>query len=41
MLVMGVGSSGARAVDAMHRLNQQIETVAVDTDAKVLEAMEP
>ncbi len=41
ILVMGVGSSGARAVSAMHGLKPEIETVVVDTDAKVLQGMEP
>lgn len=40
MLVMGVGSSGARAVESMRRLNPDISTVAVDTDTKVLEALD-
>jgi len=39
ILVMGVGSSGARAVEGMCRKNSAIETVAVDTDTKVLEAL--
>lgn len=40
ILVMGVGSSGSRAVGAMHGLDPELEAVAVDADAKVLEAME-
>ncbi len=39
MLVMGVGSSGVRAVEEMGRLNPEIDFVAVDTDKKVLEAL--
>lgn len=39
ILVMGVGSSGARAVAGMVSLNPEINAVAVDTDAKVLEAI--
>jgi cell division protein FtsZ len=38
ILVMGVGSSGVRAVSAMSSLNFSMDAVAVDTDAKVLEA---
>ncbi len=41
ILVMGVGSSGARAVAAMHGLNPQLDAVVVDTDAKVLQTMDP
>jgi cell division protein FtsZ len=37
MLVMGVGSSGVRAVTGMSRLNPGIDAVAIDTDSKVLE----
>jgi len=40
ILVMGVGSSGVRAVEGMSRLNSAIETVAVDTDTKVLETLD-
>ena len=40
ILVMGVGSSGVRAVESMCRLNSDIEAVAVDTDSKVLEALD-
>ena len=40
ILVMGVGSSGVRAVEGMCRLNSDIEAVAVDTDTKVLEALD-
>ncbi len=39
ILVMGVGSSGARAVAAMASLNPDIDAVAIDTDTKVLEAI--
>jgi cell division protein FtsZ len=39
ILVMGVGSSGVRAVEGMCRLNPDIEAVAVDTDTKVLESL--
>ncbi|QBG46205.1 hypothetical protein EGM51_01850 [Verrucomicrobia bacterium S94] len=39
MLVMGVGSSGARAVAAMVALNPEIQAVAIDTDTKVLDAL--
>ncbi|MDF7825564.1 cell division protein FtsZ [Pontiellaceae bacterium B12227] len=39
MLVMGIGSSGARAVADMVALNPEINAVAVDTDTKVLEAI--
>ena len=38
MLVMGVGSSGVRAVSGMHRLNPELAAVVIDTDTKVLEA---
>lgn len=38
MLVMGVGSSGVRAVAGMHQLNPGLDAVVVDTDSKVLEA---
>ncbi len=41
ILVMGVGSSGARAVAAMHGLNPELSAVVVDSDAKVLHAMDP
>lgn len=40
ILVMGVGSSGARAVAAMRRLNSDLNAVVVDTDARLLETME-
>ena len=40
ILVMGAGSSGTRAVAAMQSLNQQVQTVVVDTDAKVLQAVD-
>lgn len=40
ILVMGVGSSGARAVAGMHALNPSLNAVAIDTDAKVLEALD-
>jgi len=40
MLVMGVGSSGVRAVEGMSLRNSDIEAVAVDTDTKVLEALD-
>jgi cell division protein FtsZ len=39
MLVMGVGSSGARAVAGMFQLNPDLDAVAVDTDTKVLDAL--
>ena len=39
MLVMGVGSSGARAVASMCRLNPELDAVAIDTDTKVLESL--
>ncbi len=39
ILVMGVGSSGARAVAAMSALNPDIDAAAVDTDAAVLDAL--
>lgn len=39
MLVMGVGSSGSRAVAGMVSLNPEIDAVAIDTDAKLLEAL--
>jgi len=39
LLVMGVGSSGARAVAAMASLNPEIDVVAIDTDTNVLEAL--
>ncbi|MEA2069436.1 MAG: cell division protein FtsZ [Verrucomicrobiota bacterium] len=38
MLVMGVGSSGVRAVAGMCQLNPGLDAVVIDTDAKVLEA---
>ncbi|VGO15273.1 Cell division protein FtsZ [Pontiella desulfatans] len=38
MLVMGVGSSGVRAVAAMRQLNPGLDAVVIDTDTKVLEA---
>ena len=37
MLVLGVGSSGARAVAAMCRLNPELNAAVIDTDTKVLE----
>ena len=37
ILVMGVGSSGARAVSAMRSLNPELNAVVVDTDARLLE----
>ena len=40
ILVMGVGSSGVRAVESMCRLNSDIAAVAVDTDTKVLESLD-
>ncbi|MEI6891428.1 MAG: cell division protein FtsZ [Pontiella sp.] len=40
ILVMGVGSSGARAVEGMLLLNPEINAMAVDTDTKVLEAID-
>ncbi|MDF7798917.1 cell division protein FtsZ [Pontiellaceae bacterium B1224] len=40
MLVMGVGSSGSRAVSAMISLNPELDAVAIDTDTKVLEALD-
>ena len=39
ILVMGVGSSGARAVAGMVSLNSEINAVAIDTDTKVLESL--
>jgi cell division protein FtsZ len=39
MLVMGVGSSGVRAVAGMWQLNPGIDAVAVDTDTKMLESI--
>jgi len=39
MLVMGVGSSGARAVAGMLSLNPEMNAVSIDTDTKVLEAI--
>ena len=39
ILVMGVGSSGSRAVAGMHSLNPELDAVVIDTDAKVLEAL--
>ncbi|WP_372796371.1 cell division protein FtsZ [Pontiella sp.] len=39
VLVMGVGSSGSRAVAAMTSLNPELDAVAIDTDTKVLEAI--
>jgi cell division protein FtsZ len=41
LLVMGVGSSGARAVAAMNGLDSNLKTVVVDSDSKVLEGMAP
>ncbi len=38
ILVMGVGSSGVRAVAAMQRNNPDLNAMVVDTDTKVLEA---
>ncbi|MDZ8117862.1 cell division protein FtsZ [Pontiella agarivorans] len=40
MLVMGVGSSGARAVAAMVALKPDLQAVAIDTDTKVLDALD-
>jgi len=40
ILIMGVGSSGCRAVAAMSSLNPKLDALVVDTDTKVLEAME-
>ncbi|MBN2162490.1 MAG: cell division FtsZ family protein [Pontiellaceae bacterium] len=40
ILVMGVGSSGARAVCAMQDLNPGLNAVCVDTDLRLLESME-
>lgn len=37
---MGVGSSGSRAISALRRLNPNLESLVVDTDTKVLEAMD-
>jgi len=39
ILVMGVGSSGSRAVAGMVSLNPEIDAVAIDTDTKVLDAL--
>ena len=39
ILVMGVGSSGARAVSGMHALNPDLNASAIDTDSKVLESL--
>ena len=39
ILVMGVGSSGARAVAAMCKINSGLDAVVVDTDTKVLESI--
>jgi cell division protein FtsZ len=39
MLVMGVGSSGARAVAGMLSLNPDMNAVSIDTDTKVLDAI--
>jgi len=39
ILVMGVGSSGARAVARLHKLNRAPDAVAVDTDTRVLESL--
>jgi len=39
ILVMGVGSSGVRAVAAMCQLNPGLDAIAVDTDTKVLESV--
>lgn len=39
ILVMGVGSSGSRAVAAMSQLDSNLNAVAVDTDAQVLDAL--
>ncbi len=38
ILVMGVGSSGTRAVAHMGSLNPELDIVVIDTDTKVLEA---
>ncbi len=40
ILVMGVGSSGSRAVAAMCSLKPGLDALAVDTDTKVLEALD-
>ncbi len=39
LLVMGVGSSGARAVSGMSELNPDLDAVAIDTDSKALAAL--
>ena len=38
ILVMGIGSSGVRAVASMCKANPGLDAVAIDTDTKVLEA---
>ncbi len=40
MLVMGVGSSGVQAISAMLQLNPDMNAVLIDTDTKVLEAVD-
>ncbi|MDH3981360.1 MAG: cell division FtsZ family protein [Kiritimatiellaceae bacterium] len=39
ILVMGIGSSGVRAVASMYAINPDLKAVAIDTDAKVLESV--
>lgn len=39
LLVMGVGSSGARAVAGMCQLNPKLDAVVIDTDTKLLESL--
>ncbi len=39
ILVMGVGSSGARTVSGMKRLNPTLPVAVVDTDTRVLDAL--
>jgi len=39
ILVMGVGSSGAKAVAGMQALNSDLDAIAIDTDTKVLETL--
>lgn len=39
ILVMGVGSSGSRAVDAMNQQDPALLAVAIDTDSKVLSTL--
>jgi cell division protein FtsZ len=38
LLVMGVGSSGVRAVAGMKKLNSSLQAAGIDTDTKVLQA---